>query len=72
MLTDEQNRAAAQLLEALNKCHVAGLRGGVYDEQFCLWPIDRKLGHDFDFFINVDEHGQVLCTQMQLDGGACP
>jgi hypothetical protein len=70
-MTPEQERAATQLLRALNKCHAVGLAGGVFDRNFCIWPhesaIDLVDGH---FFEDVEEYGRVLHTYMSLDGGA--
>ncbi len=54
-------------------CGKAGLRGGIFDTAFSLWPVkdDKKVGRDRDFFIGVEKYGITLSTpEIFLDGGA--
>jgi len=72
-MNDEQVKAVKSLQRALNKCHDAGLSGGVFDTCFCVWPkshhpLDDSNGGDF--FESVEKHGAQLSTKMYLDGGA--
>ncbi len=71
-MNKQQQKAAKQLERALIACHKAGLKGGVYDCHFYLWPEDatpdpRDHGHFFD---NVDAIGARIVTLMILDGGS--
>jgi len=70
-VTRKQENAAASLKKALDRCHKAGLTGGVFDTAFCLWP------YEFDphsggmaFFEVVSKNGKIVDTNMLLDGGA--
>jgi hypothetical protein len=68
--THEQLLAETQLLRALNRCHDAGYRGGVFDGQFCLWPKTVDPHDDDNFFQTVENQGRILRSPMALDGGA--
>lgn len=73
-MNPEQARAAAALYLALKKCRAAGLSGGVYSSNFCVWPTggDPHAGHA-DFFANVDTLGGMVLSGshcMHLDSGA--
>ena len=67
-------KAIERLHKALNHCHKAGLKGGVWDGSFYVWPIDaepdpRDAG--VRFFEAIREvGGDHVYTQMWLDGGA--
>lgn len=79
-MTQKQHRATGSLKKALNRCAAAGLRGGVYDASFCIWPIDgpdprennfSEVRAGGQFFNLVSEHGVILDgVKMMLDGGA--
>ncbi len=62
----DQIKAAAQLTRALNRCHMAGLLGGVFSGRFCVWDWEANPHKDVDFFENV----LIVQTRMNLDGGA--
>ncbi len=76
MLKNKRQRAAAtRLRKALDACHEAGLKGGVFSSSFCLWPIKTTPEQDpfnagIYFFRVVDEIGESLDSKMSLDGGA--
>jgi hypothetical protein len=70
-MNQEQVNACNQLTRALNKCHHAGLQGGVYDRCFCVWPRDTVIDFGVDgFFETVVRTGTEISTDMSLDGGA--
>jgi hypothetical protein len=69
----KQKAATAKLLKALDACHEAGIKGGVFDSSFCIWPIDApedpyESGNNF--FRIVEKYGADLTSKMSLDGGA--
>lgn len=68
----EQIRAAERLRKALQACDSAGLRGGVFDTRFVLWPKDAQPDprETKDFFITIQEVGCILPNDMDIDGGA--
>lgn len=72
-MTDQQQRAADRLQKALDACHKAGLRGGVFDSSFYVWPVDSN-PNPYDsprFFEAIREAGgEWVVTAMSLDGGA--
>jgi len=51
-------------------CHNAGLMGGVFDNSFCIWPIGNDPHAGGRFSDNVYEFGEVINSDMNLDGGA--
>lgn len=72
-MTREQVLATQSLKRALNKCHSVGLRGGVFDNSFCLWPSSlqpdpRESGGRF--FQVVLENGAIISSPINIDGGA--
>jgi hypothetical protein len=73
-LHQEQNAAIANLTKALDRCAKAGLMGGVYDRNFCVWPVGTYHPlemKEFDFFEAVAHlGGDSIVTEMMLDGGA--
>ncbi len=73
-LNKKQQRAVNSIRKALNKAHVAGLSGGVYDGSFCIWPTkvhETVMGSGRQFFEIVHVHGEVMSEViMHLDGGA--
>lgn len=72
-MTSEQKKAVTQLKRALNKCGSVGLKGGVYDSNFCLWPVGESPEEPSrTFFENVEDVGGVcwLPEKIYLDGGA--
>ncbi len=74
-MNKKQERAAESLKKALGRCAAAGLRGGVYEGSFCIWPIsgipDPLDGPPRDFFGTIHEYGVILHgVKMMLDGGA--
>lgn len=69
-MNEEQEIACTQLFRALNRCHVVGLHGGVFDRRFAVWPKDIKPQESEDFWEEIEIHGQVLPSTMYLDGGA--
>lgn len=76
-MNEKQIKAARSLQKSLAKCSAAGLRGGVFDSSFCVWPIDaphpESLGIYEDFFEGVEKIGGVVIDsahRMILDGGA--
>jgi len=40
-MNEEQRKAIAALKRGLTMCQNAGLMGGVFDSQFCVWPVDE-------------------------------
>jgi len=74
----EQQKAAQRLKMALDKCNAAGLQGGVYSGNMCVWPVDARSPHHYaddnhdprDFFDGVELSGKIISTKMHLDGGA--
>ncbi len=66
--------AIRKLKLALDTCHYAGLKGGVFDTSFCVWPIDSAVDPfegGSNFFRIIEEHGAILNeVKMSLDGGA--
>ena len=75
-LTQKQIKAIASLKKALNRCHEANLKGGVYDGSFCVWDFKFPDPRDFppqEFYNKVREHGEVInCNEvrMSLDCGS--
>ena len=70
-MTKEQERAAEKLRKALIEVGRLGLAGGVYDGNFCLFPLGQHPEHDIDFFEGVEKVGIILYTPgVNLDGGA--
>lgn len=75
-MTRQQKAAIKKLESALNACHDAGMKGGIFDGKFCVWPIDTvpdpyECGNQF--FDVISEFGDIIgCqrTPMNLDGGA--
>ena len=71
----EQVAAMRQLKRALNRCADAGLRGGVYDGSFCLWPTEagNPLDYGGDFFAALEDQCggcMVVGCRLDMDGGA--
>lgn len=71
-MNPEQIKAAKRLRSALVGIGKAGLAGGVYDGNFCVYPANQRPSHDIDFFYNVEKKvGEILWTPgVDLDGGA--
>lgn len=74
-MNEEQKSAVRSLKRALKKCGNSGLRGGVYDASFCIWPKEldptTSGGDDSEFFNEVDRYGESLnVPEISLDGGA--
>lgn len=73
-MSDKQIAATERLRKALEACHKAGLKGGVYDGSFYIWPIttepDPRDAPHFGFFEAVKEVGALIHSDMNLDGGA--
>ncbi len=66
-------KAVMGLRLALQACHAAGLKGGVYDGNFCVWPVEGNDPRDTDHFFEAIEEvgGAILYSiSMDLDGGA--
>lgn len=72
MLNCYQKAAVNQLRKALDNCHREGLKGGVFDCNFVLWPIGTTPDprESLGFFDFVSDIGGVIKSPMQLDGGA--
>ena len=69
-MNSQQQKAIAALKRGLTMCHNAGLMGGVFESNFCVWP-NGKNPHEGDrFFDNIEEFGAFVDTDMNLDGGA--
>lgn len=73
-MNKKQINAINNLKKALDSCDKVGLRGGVFEGQFCIWPKDIDVQglaekHN-DFFDKVDEFGFSIDSKMWLDGGA--
>lgn len=69
----KQWRAAERLRKALESCHAVGLRGGVFDCSFYLWPVDADpdpYESGRKFFEVIEDNGAVIRSPMNLDGGA--
>ncbi len=70
-MNPQQRKAAEGLQLALARCHRAGLSGGIYEQQFCVWPSEDDIrATGTGFFEKADAVGLVLKTRMDLDGGA--
>ena len=70
MLNEKQRKAANNLRLALNRAGKAGLIGGVFSGNFCIWRACDYLGGD-DFFETIEDIGEILHTpHIELDGGA--
>ncbi|KKK91787.1 hypothetical protein LCGC14_2709420 [marine sediment metagenome] len=71
-MKEAQLKAAKSVERALNKAGRAGLTGGVFASNFCLWPGDSEtIPPEMDFFEKVAEIGMNLSTpDIHLDGGA--
>jgi hypothetical protein len=71
-MTRQQSSAAIRLQKALDNCHKHGLRGGVYESTFRVWPVvgpcPMEAGRKF--FEVIEERGMTLYSPMVLDGGA--
>lgn len=68
-----QKWVAAHLKKALDRCHDAGLKGGVFSSTMYVWPIDAKpdpYESGRDFFKVIEANGADLRSPMSLDGGA--
>ena len=69
-----QLKAVESLRKALDRCHRAGLTGGVYDMRFYVWPVECSSrvidGPSRQFFDRANEFGLRLNSDMSLDGGA--
>lgn len=67
-----QHAAVGRLQKALEACHRARLRGGVYDGSFLVWPNnakpDPREGDRCKFFENVGKIGSKAFTSMNLTG----
>ena len=72
-MNNEQIKATESLQRALDKCHKTGLKGGVFDTSFCVWPSVHEPRNNVDgddFFESVERYGKTINTEMFLDGGA--
>lgn len=72
-MISKHRKAIERLRKALDAACEAGLRGGVYDCSFYVWPVGANPDpRDTDhFFKAVRECGGELChSRMKLDGGA--
>lgn len=72
-MTKRQQQSATALELALERCHRAGLKGGVFDSSFCVWPIESPCPFESgsEFFDVIRKNGMILYrTSMSLDGGA--
>jgi hypothetical protein len=72
-VTSKQAAAAERLRKALNSCHQAGLKGGVFDSSMWVWPVDASpdpYESGNQFFIVIEGCGTVVRSPMNLDGGA--
>lgn len=72
MLNAYQKSAVNQLRKALDNAHREGLKGGVFDCNFVVWPAKttpdpRESSQFFEFLSDI---GGVIKSPMQLDGGA--
>lgn len=73
-MNKQQLQAVKRLRKALNDCHNAGLRGGVYEYRMRVWPVDadpdpNKVDSD-KFFESVEAVGETIISPMILDGGS--
>ncbi len=73
-MTKKQLACAESLRKALDRCHKAGLRGGVYEYSLRVWPSKGIQPHDAKpesrFFEVVEEVGFSISSKMLLDGGS--
>lgn len=71
-LNKKQKKCSEAMFKLLERCHKAGLTGGVFDGCFCLWPKNEEHPAEAGnmFFEKVEEIGEVIHTQMVIDGGA--
>jgi hypothetical protein len=72
-MTKAQIKAVDRLQKALQSCYKTGLRGGVFDCSFCIWPEDAIHPGDKptnEYFSYIEEVGAIIRTQMNLDGGS--
>lgn len=68
-----EEKAADQLRKAMDSCHEAGLRGGVYECSMRVWPINADPDpHEsgLKFFEVINKVGKTICSEMIVDGGA--
>lgn len=70
-----QWKARLRIEKALDHAHKVGLRGGVYEGKFRVWPEDGPNPADREaaggcFFEAVEELGGTCYSHMILDGGA--
>ncbi len=69
----KQAKATMKLEAVLAECHKAGLKGGVFDCSFCVWPANGKpdpYESGSRFFEVIEDIGEVIHSPMSLDGGA--
>lgn len=71
----KQRKAAESLRKALDRCHNAGLSGGVYEYGMWVWPTevtDQLIdgGPSREFFDRAERLGLRIDSEMNLDGGA--
>jgi hypothetical protein len=72
-MTPQQDSAVQQLQRALNRAHAAGLRGGVYESKFRVWPTVGPCPMEVpahQFFDVIHREGATIFSPMLLDGGA--
>lgn len=72
-MTPQQLRAVSRLEAALDNAHRVGLRGGVYESRFRVWPTEGPQPFDspcHQFFEVVEKTGATCFSEMLLDGGA--
>lgn len=68
-----QEKAAKALLKAIDECHEAGLKGGVFESAMRVWPVDADpdpYESGIEFFNVIEKCGRSLYSRMSLDGGA--
>jgi len=74
-MNEKQEKAIINLKRALNAAGKVGLRGGVFESTFCIYPVDSTVVPEhvdgLDFFEQVKKYGEALHTPLiYLDGGA--
>jgi hypothetical protein len=74
-MNTKQRKAAESMRKALDRCHKAGLAGGVYEYAMYVWPIevtDELIdgGPSREFFDRAEILGLRLDSEMNLDGGS--
>ena len=55
-MNKQQMKAIKSLEKALDRCDKVGLKGGVFDSNFCVWSQKIDIDHDNYFFAKVDKY----------------